>query len=79
MKTLYPNPNLNLNNIQTPTDRLDIAANVSQFVSLFLLLKDASNNEIMEELNHQNSEYLSKIIEQNEIIIKQNEELLKRK
>ena len=78
MRILYPNMNQN-ENMQTPTDRLDIAANISQFVSLFLLLKDASNNEIMEELNHQNAEYLTKIIEQNELIIKQNEELLKRK
>lgn len=62
-----------------PLENLDIAANISQFVSLFLLLKDASNNDLMEELQHQNTEYLSKIIEQNELIIKQNEELLKRK
>lgn len=49
---------------------LDIAANFAQFMSLFLLLKDASNNEIMEELAHQNKDYLQKIIEQNELIIK---------
>ena len=49
---------------------LDFAANMAQFVSLFLLLKDASNNEIMEELAHQNKEYLQKIVEQNELIIK---------
>lgn len=49
---------------------LDIAANFAQFISLFLLLKDASNNEIMEELAHQNKDYLQKIIEQNELIIK---------
>ena len=63
----------------TPADRIDMLANWSQFVSLFLLLKDASNNEIMQELNRQNSEYLTKIIEQNELIIKQNEELLAKK
>lgn len=53
-----------------PAERIDMLANWSQFVSLFLLLKDASNNEIMQELNHQNSAYLEKIIEQNETIIK---------
>lgn len=62
-----------------PLENLDIAANISQFVSLFLLLKDASNNDLKDELERQNKEYLSKIIEQNELIIKQNEELLKRK
>lgn len=49
---------------------IDFAANIAQFISLFLLLKDASNNEIMEELAHQNKEYLQKIVEQNELIIK---------
>ena len=53
-----------------PAERIDMLANWSQFVSLFLLLKDASNNEIIQELNHQNSTYLEKIIEQNETIIK---------
>ena len=51
-------------------ERVDMAANWAQFVSLFLLLKDASNKEIIDELNHQNSAYLAKIVEQNEMIIK---------
>ena len=62
----------------TPVERIDMMANWAQFVSLFLLLKDASNSEIMAELNHQNNEYLAKIVEQNELIIKQNEEILGR-
>lgn len=62
--------------IPPPSDRIDMAANWAQFVSLFLLLKDASNSEILQELNHQNSAYLEKIIEQNEIIIEQNKRLL---
>lgn len=64
---------------KTIDGRLNIAANISQFYSLWLLLKDASNSQIMEELQRQNKEYLSKIIEQNELIIKQNEELLNAK
>lgn len=64
---------------QQPIENLNVAANISQLYSLLLLLEDNSNNEIMEELQKQNKEYLSKIIEQNELIIKQNEELLKRK
>lgn len=63
-------------NSTPPIDRIALMADWAQFVNLFLLLKDASNNEIMQELNHQNSEFLAKIIEQNEIIIKQNEALL---
>lgn len=59
-----------------PLDKIDMMANWAQFVSLFLLLKDASNSEILQELNHQNSAYLEKIIEQNEIIIEQNKRLL---
>lgn len=51
------------------TDKIDLLANLSQFVSLFLLLKDASNNELMQELQNQNKNYLSKIIEQNEKIM----------
>ncbi len=69
----YPNQN------NQPAENLNIAANITQFISLFLLLKDASNSEIMEELQKQDKEYLKKIVEQNELIIKQNEELLKRK
>lgn len=56
---------------QTQMDRLDLTSNISQLISLFLLLKDASNNEIMEELQNQNKKYLEKIIEQNELIIKE--------
>lgn len=72
-------PPYSVQNEQTPGDRLNIAANITQFISLFLLLKDASNQEIMEELQKQDKEYLTKIIEQNELIIKQNEELLRRR
>ena len=64
---------------QQPIENLNVAANLSQFISLFLLLKDSSNSEIMEELQKQDKEYLKKIVEQNELIIKQNEELLRRK
>lgn len=56
---------------------LDLPSDLAQFVSLYLLLKDSTNSQLMEELNRQNREYLAKIIEQNELIIKQNEEILK--
>lgn len=59
-----------------PPFNLNNAANMAQFINLILLMKDASNNDLMKELNRQNVEFLTKIIEQNEIIIKQNEKLL---
>lgn len=62
---------LNNNQLQN----LDITANLSQLVSLFLLLKDASNNELMDKLNEQNESYLKRIVEQNEEIIKLLKEL----
>ena len=68
MKKINPY-NLSIDKGNSIDNRLDVAANLSQFYSLFLLLKDASNNEIMEELNNQNKKYLEKIIEQNDRII----------
>jgi len=62
---------LNNNQLQN----LDVTANLSQLVSLFLLLKDASNNELMDKLNEQNESYLKRIVEQNEEIIKLLKEL----
>lgn len=44
-------------------ENLDLAANLSQFYSLFLLLKDATNNEIMRELQNQNTNYFDNIIQ----------------
>lgn len=63
-----------LNDIQN--NNLNVVANASQLVSLFLLLRDASNNELMKKLNDQDEKYLKKAIEQNEEIIKLLKELL---
>ena len=38
------------------------AADLAQFYSLYLLLRDASNEQIMHELQHQNKEYLEEIL-----------------
>lgn len=58
------------NNSLENQQRLNTVANLAQFVDLFLLLKDSSNNDVIQALNEQNKKYLEKIIEQNEIIIK---------
>lgn len=52
---------------------LNIMANILQIENYNLLLKDKTNNEIMKELQNQDSNYLEKIVKQNEEII----ELLK--
>lgn len=43
--------------------KLDLLSDISQLVSLFLLLKDASNTDLMKELQHQNNDYLEKIVQ----------------
>ena len=43
-------------------NKLDLVSDISQLISLFLLLRDASNNAIMDELQRQNKEYLESII-----------------
>ena len=49
-------------------DLLNDIANVSQLISLQLLLQDASNNDLMAELQRQNKEYLETIIKNQEEI-----------
>lgn len=64
---MFKRPQLNFAEIK---DKMSNAANVSQLYSLYLLLQDASNDQIMKELSNQNEAYLKKIIEQNEEIIR---------
>ena len=68
-------PPLNFAEIE---NRLNNTANVSQLYSLYLLLQDVSNNDVMDKLNEQNESYLKRIIEQNEEIISLLKELLKK-
>lgn len=46
----------------TPTENLDLLSDILQVLNTYLLLKDASNNELMQELQHQNTEYFEQII-----------------
>ena len=43
---------------------------VLQMISLEILFKDYNNGDLMQELQNQDSNYLEKIIEQNEEILK---------
>ena len=49
---------------QETLDKIDLMSDISQFISLYLLLQDATNNELMQELQHQNTEYFEKIVKE---------------
>lgn len=54
-----------------PIDNLSL---ILQAISLEILFKDFNNSDIMKELQYQDSNYLEKIIEQNNKILKLLEE-----
>lgn len=50
-------------------NRLTVSDFLMQFITMLWVMEDASNNDLMHELQKQNKEYLEKIIEnQNEIM-----------
>lgn len=49
---------------------LSVVANMCQLESYEMLIKDAKNNELMQYLQHQDTDYLETIIDQNKEIIK---------
>lgn len=53
-------------NYQSFYDNLGL---ILQILSFELLLKDCTNNSLMDELQHQDKEYLEKIIKQNNEIL----------
>lgn len=55
---------------------LAVTANYCQIESYQMNKKQISNNKLLEYLEHQDNDLISKIINQNEIIIAQNNELL---
>ena len=57
-------------------EMMDRVSDILQILNYEMLLKDATNNQIMQYLQHQDNDLLSTIISQNEKIIAQNEELL---
>lgn len=54
----------------------DLAIGFLQVFDLLLNLSQVSNDDILKELQHQNNDYLERIIEDNNLIIQQNRELL---
>lgn len=55
---------------------MDRISDILQIANYEILLKDATNNQIMKYLQHQDNDLLTTIINQNETIIAQNQELL---
>lgn len=51
-------------------DNLALYATALQMIDVFLLLGEASNNDIMEAFQQQNKEYMEKIIDQNNRILR---------
>jgi hypothetical protein len=56
----------------------DMYLGVLQLYDVLLNISQVSNDVILNELQRQNKEYLTKIIEQNETIIKNQKEILAR-
>lgn len=51
-------------------ENLDLLSDILQVVNFYLLMKDSSNNKIMEELQRQDNVYLDKILKNQELIMK---------
>jgi len=51
-------------------NNVNLASLLLQIISLDILFKDCNNSDLMNELQHQNKDYLEKIIEQNKEIMK---------
>lgn len=50
-------------------NNLDVTSLILQLYSLILLIQDYNNSDLMQELQNQDSNYLQKIIKQNEEIL----------
>ncbi len=57
-------------------DMFAIFTGIIQIASYIEIMNDNKNSDLMEELQRQDNVFLSKIVSQNETIIKQNEEIL---
>lgn len=67
-----------MNNNQDFYNRITISDFLLQLITMYWVVQDASNNDLMQELQKQDREYLDKIIEnQNKIlsILSKNEDM----
>ena len=51
-------------------ENLDLLSDILQVVNFYLLMKDASNDQLMKELQRQDKEYLERIVKNQELIMK---------
>ena len=51
-----------------PRENLDLLSDILQVVNFYLLMKDANNNQIMQELQKQDTEYFERIVKDLELI-----------
>jgi hypothetical protein len=51
-------------------NNIDLGSLILQLISLDILFKDFNNSDLMNELQRQDSNYLEKIVKQNEEILK---------
>jgi len=59
-------------------ENLGTLANLLQIASFILLMNEASNDKLLNELQYQDENFLDKAIKQNETIIAQNKEIIER-
>lgn len=52
---------MSMNNNQS-INQLNLAANIAQFVDLWLILKDSTNEDVLRALQNQNNIYLEEIL-----------------
>lgn len=64
-------------NNQNPSS-YDLAVGILQVFDLVLNMSQTSNDTLLKELQHQNNDYLEKIVAQNEEILRNQEEILTR-
>ena len=64
--------------IKSSSDNLSTLANLLQIASFILLMNEASNDKLLQELQNQDENYLDKAIKQNELIIAQNKQIIER-
>lgn len=57
------------------SENLNTLANLLQIASFILLINEASNNKLLDELHDQDERYLDKALKQNEEIIKRLERI----
>lgn len=50
-------------------NRMNISSFLLEIMTVFMVMADATNNDLMEELQKQDREYLEKIIQNQELIL----------